>query len=154
MPPSHGNEGDEDVLAQRHLAAVGAAAVGQDLPGGDAVADVDDRALVDAGALVRAQELLERVLVALVAGVTLDDDVVGGDAHHGAAGARAVSTPCESSAARNSTPVPTTGASGWRSGTDWRFMFEPIRARFASSCSRNGIIAVATLTICFGLTSM
>ena len=67
---------------------------------------------------------------------------------------RATSTPCESNAARNSTPVPTTGASGWRSGTDWRIMFEPIRARFASSCSRNGIIAVATLTICFGLTSM
>ena len=37
---------------------------------------------------------------------------------------------------------------------DWRIMFEPIRARLASSCSRNGIIAVATLTICFGLTSM
>ena len=29
-------------------------------------------------------------------------------------------------------------------------MFEPIRARFASSCSRNGISDVATETICFG----
>src|SRR5256885_8099300 len=29
-------------------------------------------------------------------------------------------------------------------GTAWRCMFEPIRARLASSCSRNGISAVAT----------
>ena len=66
----------------------------------------------------------------------------------------ATRTPCESNAARYSTPVPTTGDSGWRRGTDCRIMFEPIRARLASSCSRNGIIAVATLTICLGLTSM
>ena len=33
-------------------------------------------------------------------------------------------------------------------------MFEPISARFASLCSRNGISAVATETICAGLTSM
>ena len=33
-------------------------------------------------------------------------------------------------------------------------MFAPIRARFASLCSRNGIIAVATETICAGETSM
>ena len=66
----------------------------------------------------------------------------------------ATRTPCESNAARYSTPVPTTGDSGWSRGTDCRIMFEPISARFASSCSRNGIIAVATLTICFGLTSM
>ena len=33
-------------------------------------------------------------------------------------------------------------------------MFEPMRARFASSCSRNGIKDAATETICFGLTSM
>ena len=51
-------------------------------------------------------------------------------------------------------PVPTIGDSGSRSGTAWRCMFEPIRARFASSCSRNGISAVATETTCFGLTSM
>ena len=66
----------------------------------------------------------------------------------------ATTTCCESNAARYSTPVPTTGASGWSSGTDCRIMFEPIRARLASSCSRNGIMAVATLTICLGLTSM
>ena len=50
----------------------------------------------------------------------------------------------ESSAARPSIPVPTMGDSGSSSGTAWRCMFEPIRARFASSCSRNGISAVAT----------
>ena len=33
-------------------------------------------------------------------------------------------------------------------------MFAPIRARLASLCSRNGIIAVATETICAGETSM
>ena len=44
-------------------------------------------------------------------------------------------------------PVPTSGASAITSGTAWRCMFEPISARLASSCSRNGIIAVATETI-------
>jgi hypothetical protein len=33
-------------------------------------------------------------------------------------------------------------------------MFAPISARLASSCSRNGISAVATETICLGETSM
>ena len=40
------------------------------------------------------------------------------------------------------------------SGTAWRCMFEPISARLASSCSRNGISAAATDTSCFGLMSM
>ena len=39
-------------------------------------------------------------------------------------------------------------------GTAWRCMFEPMSARFASSCSRNGISDAATDTICFGDTSM
>ena len=60
----------------------------------------------------------------------------------------------ESRAARASTPVPTSGASDLSSGTAWRCMFDPIRARLASSCSRNGISAVETETICFGDTSM
>ena len=50
-------------------------------------------------------------------------------------------------------PVPTSGASLVSSGTAWRCMFEPMSARFASSCSRNGIIAVATDQICSGETS-
>ena len=57
-------------------------------------------------------------------------------------------------AARYSMPVPTTGASDRSSGTDWRCMFEPISARLASSCSRNGIMAVATDTIWRADTSM
>ncbi len=40
------------------------------------------------------------------------------------------------------------------SGTAWRIMFAPMRARLASSCSRKGIMAVATDTIWRGETSM
>ena len=47
-------------------------------------------------------------------------------------------------AARRSMPVPISGGSGLSSGTAWRCMLEPISARLASSCSRNGISAVAT----------
>ena len=46
------------------------------------------------------------------------------------------------------------GGSVIMSGTAWRCMFEPMRARLASLCSRNGISAVATETICAGFTSM
>ena len=53
-----------------------------------------------------------------------------------------------------STPVPMYGASGRSTGTAWRCMLAPMSARFASSCSRNGISAVAIETICFGETSM
>ena len=59
-----------------------------------------------------------------------------------------------STAARYSMPVPMSGASAMRSGTAWRCMFEPIRARLASLCSRKGMSAVATETICCGETSM
>ena len=51
-------------------------------------------------------------------------------------------------------PVPISGASGLSSGTAWRCMFEPISARLASSCSRNGISAVATDQIWVGETSI
>ena len=57
-------------------------------------------------------------------------------------------------AARYSIPVPTSGACGIISGTACFCMFAPISARFASLCSRNGISAVATDTICAGPTSM
>ena len=46
------------------------------------------------------------------------------------------------------------GAVARSSGTAWRCMLAPMSARFASSCSRNGISAVATETSCFGDTSM
>ena len=67
---------------------------------------------------------------------------------------RATTTSPESTAARYSRPVPTSGACGIISGTACRCMFAPISARLASLCSRNGIIAVATDTICAGATSM
>ena len=60
----------------------------------------------------------------------------------------------ESRATRVSRPVPTIGAYGRTSGTAWRCMFEPINARFASSCSRNGISDAATDTSWFGDTSI
>ena len=59
-----------------------------------------------------------------------------------------------STAARRSIPVPISGGSGFNSGTAWRCMLEPIRARLASSCSRNGISAVATDQIWVGETSI
>ncbi len=59
-----------------------------------------------------------------------------------------------SMAARYSRPVPMSGGSVMRSGTACRCMFEPMSARFASLCSRNGMSAVATETICAGSTSM
>ena len=69
-------------------------------------------------------------------------------------GRLAAITAPESRATMCSMPVPTSGASGWRRGTAWRCMFEPMRARLASSFSRNGTIAAATDTSCLGDTSM
>ena len=66
----------------------------------------------------------------------------------------AVTTSPASTAARYSMPVPTSGASLLISGTAWRCMLAPMSARLASSCSRNGIRAVATDTIWRGETSM
>ncbi len=66
----------------------------------------------------------------------------------------AITTSPESTAARYSRPVPTSGAWRTSSGTACLCMFAPMSARFASSCSRNGIRAVETDTICAGATSM
>ena len=57
--PRH--EGDEHVAAEGQLAAVCAGAVGDDLRLRDALAYLDNRALVDARVLVRALELRQRV---------------------------------------------------------------------------------------------
>jgi hypothetical protein len=59
-----------------------------------------------------------------------------------------------SRAAAASMPVPMYGASARTSGTACFCMLAPMSARLASSCSRNGMSAVATETICFGETSM
>jgi hypothetical protein len=64
-----------------------------------------------------------------------------------------VQTP-ESWATLPSIPVPTSGEKVRSSGTAWRCMFEPMRARFASSFSRNGISEAATDTSWFGETSI
>ena len=60
----------------------------------------------------------------------------------------------ESLAARYSIPVPTSGDSGINKGTACLCMFDPIKERFTSSCSKKGIIAAATDTNCFGETSI
>ena len=66
----------------------------------------------------------------------------------------AITVTPESTATARSMPVPTNGVSVRSVGTAWRCMLEPISARLASSCSRNGISDAATDTICFGDTSM
>ena len=75
--PRH--ERDEHVPAERELAELGRRTVGDDLAGVDRVTDLHQRALVDAGVLVRALELHQRVDVdagfagAKVAGDANDD---------------------------------------------------------------------------------
>ena len=82
--PAH--ERHEDVPAERELAPVGGRAVGDRVAVGDPLADLDDGPLVDARALVGADELLEAVLVEL-AGVRLDLDPLRRDAGHDAVAA-------------------------------------------------------------------
>ena len=60
----------------------------------------------------------------------------------------------ESIATLLSIPVPTSGVSVRNVGTACLCIFEPINARFASSCSKNGINDAATDTICLGETSI
>ena len=66
----------------------------------------------------------------------------------------ATTTAPESRAAIYSIPVPTRGASVRSSGTACLCILHPIRARLASSCSRNGTRLAAILTSCFGQTSI
>ena len=67
---------------------------------------------------------------------------------------RATTVTPESRATTRSIPVPTSGASVRSRGTACRCMLEPMRARFASSFSRNGMSDAATDTSWFGDTSM
>jgi hypothetical protein len=60
----------------------------------------------------------------------------------------------ESLATTDSIPVPTNGGSVRRSGTACRCMLDPMSARLASSCSRNGTREAATETSWFGETSI
>ncbi len=61
--PRH--ESHAQVFAQRQLALVGRRAVGHYRPGLNLLAFIDERPLVDAGALVGAEELLQTILVRL-----------------------------------------------------------------------------------------
>jgi hypothetical protein len=127
---------------------------------------LDQNLLVDAGRGVRAHELANRVDMDAGTGVGLDlllalgklavlgdDDGVAVD---GGNLARFLGNEHRAgiAATRSSRPVATKGASVTSKGTAWRCMFEPISARFASSCSRNGIRPAATETSCLGDTSM
>src|SRR5699024_4506288 len=167
----------QQVLAHGQLALLGRGTVGQDGAGLDAVALVEQHALVVGVAGDGALELPDRVgLAGAVVGhdhdevgrELLDDTALLGDDHitgvysvpwsamiaprSGERSSMATpfsstTTSPESTAARRSMPVPTSGISARSSGTAWRCMFEPMSARLASSCSRKGIIAVATETI-------
>src|SRR3954463_8909759 len=77
-----GHEGDQQVLAERHLAGVRRRAVGEHVAGVDLGAGAHQRLLVDQRALVGAHELLQLVLVAAVG--VLDDDLRRVDVRHGA----------------------------------------------------------------------
>ena len=68
-------EADENVFAEADLALRGGGAVGDDIALLHALADLDDRALVEAGALVAARKLDELVVLALAA-VVADGDAV------------------------------------------------------------------------------
>ena len=117
----------------------------------DVFALVDQDFLVDARGGVRAHEFADRInpdaLLRLVFDLLFafgqlavfgDDDLIAGDRRDLAAflgnhdGARVAGDAVFEAGA-------TSGASVTSSGTAWRCMFEPINARFASSCSRNGI---------------
>ena len=139
---------DEHVAAQGQFALEGRGAVGDDVALLHLVADLDDRLLVLAGPLVEAHELPQLVHFGAdldAVGVDVGDRalVAGPHEHAGVAGPRRAPGPCRRSAAR-----PTS------SGTACRCMLEPISARLASSCSRNGISPADTPTIWLGATSM
>ena len=76
-----GHEADQQVLAERDLALRGGRAVGDDVALVQAVTDRNDRALVDARALVGAGKLDELVVLDLAA-VVAHLDAVGRDGQH------------------------------------------------------------------------
>ena len=78
-----GHEADQQVLAERDLALRGGRTVGNDVALAQAVADGDDRALVDARALVGTGKLDELVVLDLAA-VVAHLDVVGRHSQHNA----------------------------------------------------------------------
>ena len=85
---------------------------------------------------------LARRYDALAEGLVLHGDAVAGLTSSTSPSSIAWIRSAASRAARASMPVPMYGASARTSGTACFCMFAPIRARLASSCSRNGISAV------------
>ena len=138
-----GHEGHQHVAAQGQFAVAGGGAVGDDLALLHLLAQLDDRLLVQAGPLVEAHELAQRVHVGA------DLDPLRRRRRSRCPSLRARTTmPRVRGPRRFSMPVATSGGSVISSGTAWRCMLEPIKARLASSCSRNGIRPADTPTIC------
>ena len=149
--PRH--ERDEQVLAERELAVIGRRAVGEDVALLDLVALAHQRLLVDARVLVRPLEL-EQPVDACLPALSYSTMMWSPSTSVTVPSSSAMIMSAASRAARASMPVPMYGASAFTSGTAWRCMLAPMSARLASSCSRNGMSAVATDTICFGDTSI
>ena len=125
-----GHEGDHQVLAERHLAAVGRGAVGQHVAGLDLLAGADERLLVDQRALVGAHELLQLVLLLLAVAAGDHDpvgvDVVDGPGRLRRAARRRCRAPrgapcrCRPAARRSSAAAPPGAACSSPSGRGWR----------------------------------
>ena len=146
--PRH--ERDQHVAAQGQLALWVAAPSARICALLDLLAHLDDRLLVQAGPLVQADELAQRrtrrrCRSMMPLGVDVRDGagLLGPDDHAAVRARRPSPGRSRRSAARSRS-----------SGTACRCMFEPISARLASSCSRNGISPAETPTICFGRQSM
>ena len=121
----------------------------------DPLAADDDRPLVEAGALVGAHELEQRVVLCVAFVVVVADD----DLRAARLDDFAVAFGDDHLAGVDGGPALHAGADQRHLGAHQRHgLALHVRAhqgaRFASSCSRNGISDVATETICFGETSM
>ncbi len=120
--PRH--EGDQHVAAERELAEIGRGTVGDDVALLDLVADLHQRALVDAGVLVRALELLQPVDVD--AGFRRIG--LAGGAHHDAGGVDLVDHP---GAARRDRGARIAGDHALHAGADERRLGTHQRHRLA-----------------------
>ena len=153
LKPSNGMNATRRFAPSASSPCVGRAAVGEHLARRHLVAELDDRLVVDERALVRAHELRS-------------------SSYSSRAVLRPRRRPCRRRRRRSCRPSarrrrrrsrPRRGTRGRcrraapariSSGTACRCMFAPMSARFASLCSRNGISAVETDTICAGETSI
>ena len=141
---------------------LGGRPVGQNLPGVHPIALLDDGLLIDAGVLVGPFVFGQLIDLSRWSPALLRLRCRRRSGPRCATRPRlpprrravAVTVTPESAATALSMPVPTTGQSVVSSGTAWRCMLDPMRARLASSFSRKGMSAAATLTSWLGETSM